>query len=633
MAKKLELPIYLFHQGTAEKAYETMGAHPVCPGEDAGFIFRVWAPNAVNVAVVGDFNDWDNVKHPMQKITDQGMWQLTIEEAKEFDSYKYVITPKKGHKLDKADPYGFHMETRPATATKLYDIDGKHKWKDATWMKNRKEKPAYTNPVNIYEVHLASWRRYEDGNYFDYDKFGDEIIPYVKEMGYTHIELMPVSEYPFDGSWGYQVTGYYAPTSRFGTPDQFMNFVDKCHRNKVCVILDWVPGHFPKDGHGLVEFDGGYCYEYSDALKMEHKEWGTRIFDWGRNEVRSFLISNAIYWLDKYHIDGLRTDAVASMLYLDYDRKDGQWRANSKGGRENLEAVAFLQDLNKAVFGSFPDALMIAEESTAWPMVTKPTDVGGLGFNFKWNMGWMNDTLTYMKNDPLARKHHHDKLTFSLTYAFSENYVLPLSHDEVVHMKGSLIGRMPGEYEQKFANLRAYYGYMMAHPGKKMLFMGGELAQFSEWNYEGELDWNLLAYDSHRMLKEYTADLNKFYLKNSPFWENDDSWDGFQWIWHSDYEQNIIIFRRIDKKGEEVIVICNFAPVYRESYRVGVPEAGQYKAVLNSDDKKYGGSGNDLGKLKSESIPWHDQKQSILMNLPSMATVFLKKNIRKGDKK
>lgn len=622
MAKNLELPIYLFHQGTAEKAYEFMGAHAAEKGE--GFVFRVWAPHALSVCVAGDFNDWSAAAHPMKCLSEQGLWETVITEAKEFDAYKYVIKDSKEHTLEKADPYGFHTETRPHTASKLYTLEGKHQWQDEGWMANRAKTSPYQSPVNVYEVHLGSWKRRENGDFYDYAALADELIPYVKSMGYTHVELMPVSEYPFDGSWGYQVTGYYAPTSRFGTPDGLMEFVDKCHQSGVGVILDWVPGHFPKDGAGLIEFDGDCCYEYADQLKMEHDEWGTRIFDWGRNEVRSFLISNAIYWFERYHMDGLRTDAVASMLYLDYARKDGQWRPNVHGGRENLEAIAFFRDLNKAVFGNFPDVLMIAEESTAWPMVTKPTYLGGLGFNFKWNMGWMNDTLAYMKNDPLYRKYNHNNLTFSLTYAFSENYVLALSHDEVVHGKCSLISKMPGSYTDKFADLRCYFAYMMAHPGKKMLFMGGEFGQFIEWNFAQALDWSLLAFDQHAKMKAYTAALNHFYLAHPAMWQQDDSWKGFQWIWHGDYEQNIISFRRIAQDGQELIVVCNFAPVYREGYRIGVPLEGTYHVVFNSDESKYGGYDCRIcTKVVSEEIMCHEQSQSVSLMLPPLCTLYL----------
>ncbi|MDD3169283.1 MAG: 1,4-alpha-glucan branching protein GlgB, partial [Eubacteriales bacterium] len=452
MDRSLELPVYLFHQGTAAKAYELMGAHPSAQNGKEGYLFRVWAPNAKSIAVMGDFNQWNTADFPMERITSQGIWQIFIADLNEYAAYKYHIEDAHGNVITKTDPYGFHMETRPGTASKTFNID-RYAWKDLKWRSRQQTKASWSAPMNIYEVHLGSWRKYKDGNYFDYDKLAEELIPYVTEMGYTHLELMPVSEYPFDGSWGYQVMGYYAPTSRYGSPESFMSFVDACHLAGISVILDWVPGHFPKDSNGLYRFDGSNCYEYDDPQKNEHEEWGTRIFDWGKNEVRSFLISNAMFWMDKYHIDGLRVDAVASMLYLDYGRKDGEWKPNANGGKENLEAVSFLQDLNKTIFRFYPNALMIAEESTAWPMVTKPVHVNGLGFNFKWNMGWMNDTLQYMKTDPLFRKGSHNDLTFPLTYFFSENFILPLSHDVVVHGKGSLVNKMPGDYELKFANL------------------------------------------------------------------------------------------------------------------------------------------------------------------------------------
>jgi 1,4-alpha-glucan branching enzyme len=622
MDKLLEMPVYLFHQGTAAKAYEIMGSHPAEQDGTEGFVFRVWAPHAVSVHIAGDFNGWDPSGHAMSKITEQGLWELFVPGLIEYVKYKYSICGADGKSYEKADPYGFHMETRSATASITYTL-GKYEWHDRNWLDYRKNVVPYTAPMNIYEVHAGSWRRYPDGNHFDYEKLADELIPYVKEMGYTHIELMPMSEYPFDGSWGYQIIGYYAPTSRYGPPEGFMAFVDRCHQQGVGVILDWVPGHFPKDANGLSQFDGGNCYEYADPVKGEHKEWGSLIFDWGRNEVRSFLTSNAVYWFEQFHIDGLRADAVASMLYLDYGRKSGEWKPNKYGGRENLEAIDFLRELNKTVFKHFPDVLMIAEESTSWPMVTKAPYLGGLGFNFKWNMGWMNDTLDYMKYEPVFRKFRHDALTFSLTYAFSENFILPVSHDEVVHMKGSLIGKMPGDPPAKFANVRCYLGFMMAHPGKKLLFMGCEFGQTAEWHFESELEWGLLQTDSHRMLKKYVADLNQTYLQNPEFWEQDDGWAGFQWISHEDFEQNIVVFRRIRKDRSDIVVICNFAPVYRTDYRIGIEHAGQYGVVLNSDSKIYGGQGVELGGLLSEAILSHGYANSLKINIPPLAAVYL----------
>ncbi|MEL7655104.1 MAG: 1,4-alpha-glucan branching protein GlgB [Bacillota bacterium] len=622
MDKELEMPVYLFHQGTAVKAYEIMGSHSAVINGKKGCVFRVWAPQAKNISVIGDFNEWNAEGFLMEKITAQGIWQLFIPDIKEYTAYKYLIEDKQGNQFTKSDPFGFHMETRPGTASKIYDID-QYQWKDSKWRSRQKNKLPYSAPMNIYEVHLGSWKKYEDGNYFDYHKLTEELIPYVKEMGYTHLELMPVSEYPFDGSWGYQVIGYYAPTSRYGTPEGFMSFIDACHQAGIAVILDWVPGHFPKDSNGLYCFDGSNCYEYDDPLKNEHKEWGTRIFDWGKNEVRSFLISNAMFWLEKYHIDGLRVDAVASMLYLDYGRKDGQWRPNVNGGRENLEAVSFLQDLNKAIFQAYPNTLMIAEESTAWPMVTKPVHAGGLGFNFKWNMGWMNDTLQYMKTDPLFRKGSHNHLTFSFTYFFSENFILPLSHDEVVHGKCSLINKMPGEYESKFANLRTYFAYMMAHPGKKLLFMGSEFAQFIEWDYQKELDWNLLSFEMHRKFHDFMKELNQFYLTSPELWEQDDGWDGFQWIQADDSDSNIISFRRISKKGDNLIIVCNFSPVSRNNYRIGVPDSGIYKPVFHSGLEKFGGTSDNItNECKTDVIAHNGYEYSLEVDLPGLSTIY-----------
>ena len=622
--KKDSVPLYLFHQGTNYKAYEFLGSHPAKRQGVSGAIFRVWAPHAAGVSVVGDFNQWDPSQNPMEKISEHGVWEGFVPGVKQYTMYKYHIQTADGRKLMKADPYAFHMQTRPESASLFYDL-GRYNWKDDKWMEKRRMTNHLSEPVNIYEVHLGSWRRYEDGNFFDYRKFADEVVPYLKEMGYTHMELMPVTEYPFDGSWGYQVTGYFAATSRYGTPKDLMYLINKCHEAGIGVIMDWVPGHFPKDEQGLYEFDGTQCYEYQDPQKREHPHWGTRIFDFGRPEVQSFLISSAMFWVEKFHMDGIRVDAVASILYLDYGKEPWEWTPNVNGGNENLEAVDFLKKLNTAILSTHSDVMMIAEESSAWPLVTKPPYVGGLGFNFKWNMGWMNDILSYTSLDPYFRSYNHDKITFSMMYAFSENYILPLSHDEVVHGKCSLINKMPGEYEQKFAGLRTLYGYMMAHPGKKLLFMGQEFGQFIEWNHEKELDWQLLSYDSHRKLRNFVRDLNHFYQENAPLWEIDDSWDGFQWLVHDDNTQSVVAFRRTDEKGNDVIIACNFTPERRSGYRIGVPEENDYQVVLNSDDPKYGGKGvTENGLIPLEAEPMHGKANSIVLDLPPLSVLYLK---------
>ena len=615
------VPLYLFNKGENARAYEYLGAHF---NADKSVVFRVWAPHAAGVSVAGDFNGWDNNANPMYRVDSSDVWEAVIPDLKVFDTYKYCIKTKDGRELMKCDPYAFHSETRPANASKLYDIEG-YKWHDARWMEKRKKEPVYDTPVNIYEVHAGSWKQYEDGNFLSYRALADELVPYVKEMGYTHIEFMPLSEYPFDGSWGYQVTGYFAPTSRYGEPKDLMYLVDKCHQAGIGVILDWVPAHFPKDAHGLYEFDGEPCYEYADPRKGEHRSWGTRIFDYGKTQVQSFLLSSAAIWLDKYHFDGLRIDAVASMLYLDYDRKDGEWIANKNGGNEHLEAIEFLQKLNESVFRDFWDCMMIAEESTAFPMVSKPTFMGGLGFNFKWNMGWMNDCMRYFSLDGIHRKFNHNCLTFSFFYAFSENFVLPISHDEVVHGKCSLINKMPGTYEEKFAGVRSFLGYMYAHPGKKLLFMGSEFGQFIEWKYDSGLDWLLLDYEAHRKLKDYTKELNTFYKKNAPLWQIDYSWEGFSWISSDDNTNSVIAFRRTDKKGKEIIAVSNLTTVHRSGYEIGVPVAGTYEVVFNSDEERFGGTGRGTsGQIKSNPRPMHGHEQSISLELAGMSTIYLK---------
>lgn len=621
------IPLYLFHEGTNAKAYEYLGAHPV----DGGVCFRVWAPNVQWAGVAGDFNGWQPDKAPMTKIS-SGVWECFVDGVNRYDAYKYYFRTADGREFYKSDPFAFHCETRPGTASKYYgelDFD----WSDKGWLRKRKKADIYSSPMNIYEVHAGSWQLYDDGNPLSYRDLADRLIPYVKDMGYTHIELLPVMEYPFDGSWGYQVTGYFAPTSRYGTPEDFAYFVNAAHNVGIGVILDWVPAHFPKDTYGLYEFDGGACYEYADPRKGEHLQWGTRVFDYGKPEVQSFLVSSAMFWISEYHIDGLRVDAVASMLYLDYGRDDGNWIPNCHGGRENLEAVAFLKKLNESVFREHGDVLMIAEESTAWPMVSRPTYLGGLGFNFKWNMGWMNDCLRYFSLDGLARKFNHDCLTFSFFYAFSENFVLPISHDEVVHGKCSLINKMPGTYEEKFAGVRSFLGYMMSHPGKKLLFMGCEFGQFIEWNYKQQLDWLLLDYEAHRQLKSYVSALNKFYLANSPLWEIDYSWEGFSWIVSDDSSNSVVAYIRRDKKENELIALCNFTSVTRQKYRIGVPKPGTYRVVFSSALPEFGGKGEStVGSVRAKKKPMHGYEYSIELDIEGLSCMYIKNTSRKKDK-
>ena len=619
-AKDAEYPIFLFKQGNNQEAQRYFGAHLCQQDGQDGAVFRVWAPHAKAVSVVGDFNSWVPGSHPMTKV-EEGIWELFIPGIKEYDIYKFCVTSPSDELLFKADPYAFHTETRPSNGSKVYDLDG-YAWNDGAWLEQQEKQDVINSPVSIYEMHMGSWKMKDENTPYNYSEVADLLIPYIKDMGYTHVELLPITEYPFDGSWGYQVSGYFAPTSRYGTPKDFMAFVDKLHQAGIGVILDWVPAHFPRDGYGLYMFDGAPCYEDPNPRRGEHKEWGTMVFNYGMGEVQSFLISSALFWIDQYHLDGLRVDAVASMLYLDYNRRDGEWEPNVNGGKENLEAIAFLQKCNGVVLGRHPHKMMIAEESTAWPMVTKPAADGGLGFNFKWNMGWMNDMLSYMKTDPLFRAGNHGKVTFSFFYAFSENFILPISHDEVVHGKCSLINKMPGDYETKFANLRTFYGYMMAHPGKKLLFMGQEFGQFIEWDEKKPLDWMLLEYDKHRQLQSYVRDLNAFYKENPAMWQVDYSWEGFQWIVPDDNQQSVVIFLRRDAAGKMILVACNFNPVLRQGYKLGVPVSGTYKELLNSDDARYGGGDVHNAPVRSVKGAMHGFDQHIKIDLPPLSTIY-----------
>ncbi len=620
---------YLFHQGTNYFAYEYMGAHKT----ESGYVFRVWAPNADSVLLAGDFNAWSE-SLPMNRITEGGIWEIEVCDGsvKSGDRYKYKIYGC-GQVHYKADPYAFAAELPPETASVICDPSD-YGWKDIGWLKFR-EKTApdfYRQPMNIYELHLGSWRRHEDGTPLSYTELARELAPYVKQMGYTHIELLPVTEHPFDGSWGYQVTSYFAPTSRYGTPDEFRAFVDKMHEAGIGVILDWVPAHFPKDRHGLFEFDGKPLYEYQGWDRIEHEGWGTRRFDVGREEVQSFLISSATYWLKEFHIDALRVDAVASMIYLDYDKRPGEWVPNRDGGNRCYEAIAFFRKLNSHVKGLYPDVLMIAEESTAWANVTT-FDNGGLGFDMKWNMGWMNDTLSYAELDPIYRKYHHDKINFSLTYAFGERYALPISHDEVVHGKRSFLDKMSGDYWQKFAGARAFYGYMMTHPGKKLFFMGSEIGQFREWDYEGEIEWFLLDYETHAKFQRYVAELNQLYIASPELWQVDDSWDGFSWIDANNNEQSIVSYRRIARDGSELVVLINFTPVAREDFRLGVPQ-GNYEEIINSDDERFGGSGViNTGVIKTEDVWAHGFEKSVRLRVPPCGMTVLKRSPTKKTRK
>lgn len=623
------MPLYLYHNGTNYRSYEWYGSHLETVKRKKGCIFRVWAPHAKSVSVVGDFNGWDQEANEMTRLSDNESFELFIAGIKEYDTYKYCITTGDGRKILKADPYAYHSETPDKTASKVYKL-GKYKWKDEEYFQTLKNSCVYSSPVNIYEVNLLSWKHHEDGSFYTYRELAVELVKYVKDMGYTHVEFMPVTEYPFDGSWGYQVTGYFAVTSRLGKPEDLMYLVDKFHQSGIGVIFDWVPAHFPKDGFGLYEFDGQPLYESPQWDRMEHKSWGTRRFDYGRTEILSFLISSALFFFEYYHIDGLRVDAVASMLYLDYDKKAGEWIPNKYGENKNLEAVSFLQKLNSAVFQYYPYALMIAEESTAWPKVTKPVNEGGLGFNFKWNMGWMNDVLSYTSLNPYFRMNNHSKLTFSMMYAFSENYILPISHDEVVHGKCSLINKMPGDYDEKFAGVRCFLGYMTSHPGKKLNFMGYEFGQFKEWNYAEGLEFFLCGYEKHGKLKSYVKDLNKFYKTHSEFFEIEDSWDGFEWLAADDADRNIVSYKRKNKAGEEIIVVVSFSGADAKDYLLGLPK-GSYRIIFNSDKTKYGG--NDALKkrvFKTVKIPSHNMEYSIKLEVPKLTCLYLIKETSKN---
>ena len=618
---------YLISEGTHYRTYKKMGAHEVESDGVKGVHFAVWAPNAKRVSILGWFNRWDGRHHPMQSRGSSGLWELFIPALTEGDLYKYEVKGEDGFLGEKADPYAFAAELRPRTASMIWNID-KYEWNDDEWMENRPKVDWHKSPVSVYEVHLGSWQRGEDNRFLTYEELGDKLIPYVKNLGYTHIEVLPISEHPFDGSWGYQTIGYFAPTSRFGNPDEFKRFVDRCHQEGIGIIIDWVPAHFPKDEHGLAKFDGTCLFEHSDPRQGEHADWGTLIFNYGRAEVLAFLLSNAMFLADVYHVDGIRVDAVASMLYLDYSREADEWIPNKFGGRENLEAIHFLKKFNEIVHSDYPGFLTFAEESTAWPMVSRPTYLGGLGFDFKWNMGWMNDTLAFYEHDPIHRKWHHGEISFSLIYAFTENFILPFSHDEVVHGKGSILNKMPGDDWQQFANARLLYTYMWTHPGKKLLFMGCEFGQWEEWSEAKSLDWNIAGFDRHEALSLLIRDLNKLYTSEKALFEHDFSWDGFEWIDLHNGEQSILAYMRKGSSEEDrVVCVFNLTPTPREGYRLGVPHEGDYKELLNSDSALYWGSnlGNG-GGVRSEPVPWQDQPHSIQITLPPLSAVLLKKS-------
>lgn len=618
---------YLFNSGDNFKSYEMLGSHKVKIDGVNGWRFAVWAPKAVSVRVVGDFNDWNGYDKMLERIETSGVWYGFFTDIEEGMLYKYAIEAEDGETYYKADPYAVKSELRPGTASVTKDISNNYKWGDKAWISARGKNSTLTEPMNIYEIHIGSWKIHDDGSFYTYRELADELVPYVKKMGYTHIELMPITEYPFDGSWGYQVTGFFSATTRYGESEDLKYLIDKCHKNHIGIIMDWVPAHFPRDAHGLRMFDGTPVYEYADPRLGEHKDWGTMVFDYSKSEVISFLISSAYFWAEQYHIDGIRVDAVSSMLYRDYSRNDGEWVPNEYGGNGNLEAVDFLKKLNKIMGTEFPNFMMVAEESTAWPLVTAPPENDGLGFNYKWNMGWMNDTLRYMGMDPYFRKDNHSLLTFMMMYAYSENYILPLSHDEVVHGKGSMLNKMFGEYDEKFAAYRTLLGYYMTMPGKKMLFMGGEFGQMLEWRYDDQLEWNVLEIDKHKRLHQYVKDLNHFYMENKALWELDTSWDGFRWVNEADSENSVLSYiRRGRHAADNVVVVANFTPVERPIYKIGVPLAGEYEVVFHSSAVKYGGNKRITKKVyKTKNMQFSDMMYTIEVAIDGNSVMFLKK--------
>ncbi len=625
-----DFDLFLHGQGTHYRAYEKLGAHPLEEDGEQGVYFAVWAPNAESVSVIGSFNNWEAWIHPMKPKSESGIWERFIPGVKEGDQYKFEIKGPGGFWAQKADPYAFYSEVRPHTASIVYDLS-RYEWNDTEWMEQRRETRWHQKPISVYEVHFGSWKRKtdENGRWLNYAELADELIPYVKELGYTHIELLPIAEHPFDGSWGYQTGGYYAPTSRFGSPDDFRAFVDRCHREGIGVLLDWVPAHFPKDAHGLGYFDGTHLYEHADPRQGEHTDWGTLIPNYGRSEVSGFLLSNAAFWAREYHLDGMRVDAVASMLYLDYSREAGQWIPNRYGGRENLEAIEFLKHFNSMLHREFPGILTFAEESTAFPKVSFPVEDGGLGFDFKWNMGWMNDSLEYYSKDPIHRKYHQGDLTFSMIYAFTENFILPFSHDEVVHGKASMLDKMPGDFWQKFANMRLLFAYMFAHPGKKLLFMGCEIGQWREWDAATSLDWNLLAYEPHRTLRNLIARLNELYTTEPALYDIESSWEGFDWIDFQDADSSVVSFLRKGRDPDQIIAcVLNLTPAPRPGYRIGLPASGNWDVVLNTDADRWGGSGAGPQEgivHDAHHLPWHGKGYSLQIDLPPLGALLLKR--------